>query len=235
MMKPHTHTAFDRDLEAIRQSVLDLGRQVETSVLQATVALENRDEALAAEVVRNDRGIDEREKAINTQVVHLLALRQPQADDLRSAIAVMKMAGDLERLGDYSKNIARRVPILVGAKAIDGAVDALRRQSGLVRQMLADMLDSFDRMDPALARDVVSRDVEVDEMTNALFRDFISQMMEDTRNVTPCLHYVFISKNIERMGDLITHGAQHVIYVSEGNWAEAREKGDSSATINVSE
>lgn len=230
-MKPHTHTAFDRDLEAIRQSVLDLGRQVQASVLKAVVALETRDEALATEVVKNDRGIDEQEKAINTQVVRLLALRQPQADDLRSAVAVLKMAGDLERLGDYSKNIARRVPILIGATSISKAVEALRRQASLVSQMLSDMLDSFDRMDPALARDIVSRDVEVDEMTNALFRELISKMMEDAQNVTPCLHYIFISKNLERMGDLVTHGAQHVIYVAEGSWAELREKGESTATI----
>lgn len=230
-MKPHTHTAFDRDLEAIRQSVLDLGRQVQASVLKAVVALETRDEALATEVVKNDRGIDEQEKAINTQVVRLLALRQPQADDLRSAVAVLKMAGDLERLGDYSKNIARRVPILIGATSISKAVEALRRQASLVSQMLSDMLDSFDGMDPALARDIVSRDVEVDEMTNALFRELISKMMEDARNVTPCLHYIFISKNLERMGDLVTHGAQHVIYVAEGSWAELREKGESTATI----
>lgn len=230
-MKPHTHSSFDRDLEAIRAAVLGLGRQVEVALLNATAALESRDEARASEVVKNDREIDAAEKNINTQVVRLLALRQPQADDLRSAIAVLKMAGDLERLGDYAKNIARRVPVLVGAAEIDGAPDALRRQSGLVRQMLSDMLDAFDRMDPSLARDVVSRDIDVDEMTNALFREFISQMMENTRNVTPCLHYIFIAKNIERMGDLITHGAQHVIYVTEGSWAEAREKGDSTATI----
>jgi hypothetical protein len=114
---------------------------------------------------------------------------------------------------------------------IDGAAGALRRQARLVGQMLKDMLDAFARMDAALARDVITRDVEVDDMTNALFREFITHMMEDPRNITPCLHYVFIAKNIERMGDLVTHGAEHVIFVTEGKLAEARVKGHSTATI----
>ncbi|MCH8467593.1 MAG: phosphate signaling complex protein PhoU [Roseinatronobacter sp.] len=230
-MKPHTLSAFDRDLEAIRLSVLAMGGQVEAAILNASRALESRDEDLAAQVVEGDRAIDRAEEDINAQVVRLLALRQPQADDLRSAVAVMKMAGELERLGDYAKNMAKRVPVLIPAPMIDGAAGALRRQARLVGQMLKDMLDAFARMDATLARDVITRDIEVDDMTNALFREFITHMMEDPRNITPCLHYVFIAKNIERMGDLVTHGAEHVIFVAEGKLAEAREKGHSTATI----
>ncbi|WP_439515867.1 phosphate signaling complex protein PhoU, partial [Oceanibaculum nanhaiense] len=167
----------------------------EDAILNASRALEGRDEDLAAQVVQGDKLIDASEEEINAQVVRLLALRQPQADDLRAAVAVMKMAGELERLGDYAKNMAKRVPVLIAAP---------------VGQMLKDMLDAFSRMDVGLARDVIARDVEVDDMTNALFREFITHMMEDPRNITPCLHYVFIAKNIERMGDLVTHGAEQV-------------------------
>ena len=230
-MKPHTLSAFDRDLEAIRLSLLAMGGKVETAMIEASRALEARDVERAQSVIAEDRAIDAAEEEINTQVVRMLALRQPQADDLRSAVAVMKMAAELERMGDYAKNMAKRVSVLAQAHVIDGAAGALRRQARLVGQMLKDMLDAFARMDADLARDVISRDIEVDDMTNALFREFITHMMEDPRNITPCLHYVFIAKNIERMGDLVTHGAEQVIFVTEGRHAEPREKGHSTATI----
>ncbi len=230
-MTPHTLSAFDRDLDAIKLGVLSMGGKVEAAVAKASRALETRDEELAGEVVQEDKAIDAAEEVINTQVVQLLALRQPQAADLRSAVAVMKMAADLERLGDYAKNMAKRVPILTRAESIDGAASAIRRQSNLVGQMLKDMLDAFSRLDPAMARAVISRDIDVDDMTNALFREFITHMMEDPRNITPCLHYVFIAKNIERMGDLVTHGAEHVIFIAEGKVAEDRKKGQSTASI----
>jgi phosphate transport system protein len=232
-MKPHTHSAFDRDLEEIRLAVLSMGGYVEEAIIDSARALETRDADLAATVVQRDKVIDKAEEEINAMVVRLLALHQPMADDLRAIIAVMKMAGEMERLGDYAKNMARRVPVLANSATIEGAAGALRRQARLVGQMLKDMLDSFARLDTNLARDVVARDIEVDDMTNALFREFITHMMEDPRNITPCLHYVFIAKNIERMGDLVTHGAEQVIFVSEGKTAEAREKGVSTAVFDA--
>jgi len=230
-MEPHIASAFDKDLETINLSVLQMGGQVEAAILDAARALESRDEELAQVVVDGDKAIDAAEEEINNQVVRLLALRQPQAGDLRTAVAVMKTAGDLERLGDYAKNMAKRVPVLAASPIIDGAAGALRRQARLVGQMLTDMLDAFARGDTDLARDVITRDVEVDDMTNALFREFITHMMEDPRNITPCLHYVFIAKNIERMGDLVTHGAENIIFVTEGKTGIERDKGHSTATI----
>ncbi|MBN2760499.1 MAG: phosphate signaling complex protein PhoU [Rhodobacteraceae bacterium] len=232
-MNPHIVSSFDKDLEEINLSVLKMGGQVESAILEAARALETRDEELALTVVEGDKAIDAAEEQINNQVVRLLALRQPQAGDLRTAVAVMKTAGDLERLGDYAKNMAKRVPVLVASPMIDGAAGALRRQARLVGQMLTDMLDAFARHDTELARDVIARDIEVDDMTNALFREFITHMMEDPRNITPCLHYVFIAKNIERMGDLVTHGAENVIFVTEGETGIERDKGLSTATIDT--
>lgn len=232
-MNPHIVSSFDKDLEEINLSVLKMGGQVEAAILEAARALETRDEELALTVVEGDKAIDAAEEQINNQVVRLLALRQPQAGDLRTAVAVMKTAGDLERLGDYAKNMAKRVPVLVASPMIDGAAGALRRQARLVGQMLTDMLDAFARHDTELARDVIARDIEVDDMTNALFREFITHMMEDPRNITPCLHYVFIAKNIERMGDLVTHGAENVIFVTEGETGIERDKGHSTATIDA--
>lgn len=232
-MKPHTLSAFDRDLETIRLAVMTMGGHVEQAILNASRALEIRDEDLASQVAQGDKIIDAAEEDINNQVVRLLALRQPQADDLRAAVSLMKVASDLERLGDYAKNMAKRLPVLIQSPTIEGAAGALKRQARLVGHMLKDMLDAFARMDVDLARDVITRDIEVDDMTNALFREFITRMMEDPRNITPCLHYVFIAKNIERMGDLVTHGAEHVIFIAEGKIAEAREKGATTADISA--
>ncbi len=233
MMKPHTHSVFDQDLERIRMNVLTLGGRVEEAILLASQALEDRDEDLAARVVRDDKIIDALEEDINNQVVRLLALRQPQADDLRATVAVMKMTGELERLGDYAKNMAKRVPVLIASPAIEGAGAALRRQARQVRQMLKDMLDAFSRGDVELAEDVIARDVEVDNMTNALFREFITRMMEDPRSITPCLHYIFIAKNIERMGDLVTDGAEQVMFSVTGERPGERVKGVSTATVDL--
>lgn len=233
MSKPHTHSAFDADLEKIRMNVLALGGRVEEAIMRASQALENRDEDLAAQVVRDDRIIDALEEEINTQVVRLLALRQPQADDLRSTVAVIKMTGELERLGDYAKNMAKRLPVILSGPSIENAGAALRRQARQVGQMLKDMLDAFARSNVALAEDVIARDVEIDNMTNALFREFITHMMEDPRNITPCLHYIFIAKNIERMGDLVTDGAEQVIYSATGQRPGERVKGVSTATVAV--
>ena len=233
MMKPHTHSAFDADLGKIRMNVLALGGRVEEAIMRASQALETRDAELAAQVVRDDRRIDALEEEINAQVVRLMALRQPQADDLRSAVAVMKMTGELERLGDYAKNMGKRLPVILSGPAIEGAGAALRRQARAVGQMLKDMLDSFARADVALAEDVIARDVEIDNMTNALFREFITHMMEDPRNITPCLHYIFIAKNIERMGDLVTDGAEQVVYSATGERPGLRVKGISTASVAV--
>ncbi|MCC6001870.1 MAG: phosphate signaling complex protein PhoU [Pararhodobacter sp.] len=231
MTKRHTLSVLDQDLERSRELILAMGGRVEEAIAMAARALDGRDAELAMKVVDGDRAIDALEDEINQQVVRVLALRQPQADDLRAVIAVMKMAGDLERLGDYAKNMARRVPVLAESARIEGAGAAIRRQSRQVGQRLQDMLDAFARSDVALAEDVISRDVEVDHMTNALFREFITHMMEDPRNITACLHYTFIAKNVERMGDLVTGASEQVVFLATGQRPGERVKGTSTAEL----
>lgn len=233
MTRMHTDTAFDDDLERIRELMLAMGGRVEEAITLSARALDDRDEDLAHRVVEGDRAVDKLEEEIDHQVVRLLALRQPQAGDLRTVIAVMKMAADIERLGDYAKNMAKRVPVLSGGPQIEGAGAAIRRQARQVGQMLKDMLDAFARLDVALAEDVIARDVEVDHMTNALFREFITHMMEDPRNISACLHYTFIAKNVERMGDLVTGGAEQVIFLATGQRVGDRPKGESTATLDI--
>jgi len=229
----HIDQAFDDDLERIREAILSMGGRVEEAIALAARALENRDEDLAQSVIQGDQAIDALEEDIDQQVVRLLALRQPQAGDLRAVIAVMKMAADLERLGDYAKNMAKRVTVLASGPQIDGAGSSIRRQARQVGQMLKDMLDSFARLDVDLAEAVIARDIEVDQMTNALFREFITHMMEDPRNISACLHYTFIAKNIERMGDLVTGSSEHVVFLATGTRPGARVKGASTATLDM--
>ncbi|MCB1405271.1 MAG: phosphate signaling complex protein PhoU [Rhodobacteraceae bacterium] len=229
----HIDHAFDDDLERIREAILSMGGHVEEAIALAARALDSRDEDLAQQVIEGDRAIDALEDEIDQQVVRLLALRQPQAGDLRSVIAVMKIAADLERLGDYAKNMAKRVSVLASGPQIEGAGAAIRRQARQVAQMLKDMLDSFARLDVTLAEDVISRDIEVDHMTNALFREFITHMMEDPRNISACLHYTFIAKNVERMGDLVTGSSEHVIFLATGVRPGDRVKGASTASIDM--
>jgi phosphate transport system protein len=231
MKRPHTFSPIDADLDRVRESILTMGGRVEHAIAHAARALETRDEELAATVVEGDRAIDALEDEINTQIVRILALRQPQADDLRAVVAVMKMAGDLERMGDYAKNMAKRVSALATGQQIDGAGAAVRRQARQVGQMLKDMLDAFARSDVALAEDVIARDVEVDHMTNALFREFITHMMEDPRNITACLHYTFIAKNTERMGDLVTGAAEQIVFLATGQRVQDRPRGTSTAEM----
>ncbi len=233
MTKPHTLSVLDADLDRIREMILTMGGRVEEAIALSARALDGRDTELALQVVDGDRAIDDLEEQINQQVVRVLALRQPQADDLRAVVAVMKMAGDLERLGDYAKNMAKRVPVLAENARIEGAGGAIRRQSRQVGQMLKDMLDAYARGDVALAEDVIARDAEVDHMTNALFREFITHMMEDPRNITACLHYTFIAKNVERMGDLVTGAAEQVVFLGTGKRPTDRPKGASTAEIDL--
>ena len=233
MQSRHIVTSFDEDLQEIQTALLTLGGRVETAITLAARALDQRDEELAQQVVSDDRVIDDLEEQINQKVVLLLARRQPQAQDLRAVIAVMKMAADLERLGDYAKTMAKRVSALSLAQQIPGASAAIRRQARQVGQMLKDMLDAYARSDEAQAQDVIDRDIEVDEMTNALFREFITHMMEDPRNITPCLHYTFIAKNVERMGDLVTGAAEQVVFLITGIRPADRIKGTSTAVIGL--
>ncbi|MFD2172979.1 phosphate signaling complex protein PhoU [Rhodobacter lacus] len=227
-MSQHIVSSFDRDLEAVQAMVVKMGGLVESQVLDAAQALEDRDEELAEAVRKRDKQVDELEELINTEAARLIALRAPAASDLRIALTVFKIASNLERVGDYSKNIAKRTQVIVAMPAISGSSGAIRRMAMAVEGMLKDAIDSFIQRDANLAADVRARDVEIDQMYNALFREFLTYMMEDPRNITPCMHLHFIAKNIERMGDLCTSIAEQVTYLVTGQMPEEpRPKSDS--------
>lgn len=230
----HISSAFDRDLETIQAQLVKMGGMVEAAITDAAAALESRDEDAAEQVRRSDKAIDAMEAQINEEAARLIALRAPTATDLRMVLAVMKIAASLERVGDYAKNIAKRTHVLSQMPSINGSGLALRRMSVAVNKMLQDALDSYIRRDAELAGDVRQRDLEVDQMYNALFREFLTHMMEDPRNITPCMHLHFIAKNIERMGDHATTISEQVIYLVTGELPDdARPKSNSVPTAGT--
>jgi phosphate transport system protein len=231
-MNEHISSAYDRDLEGITTLIMRMGGLVEEAILKAAQSLADRDVELAEEVRKGDKAIDALELQINEEAARTIALRAPVSKDLRSILTVLRLAASLERIGDYSKNIAKRTSVLVDMSPVNGSDAALRRMAREVEGMLKDTLDAYMRGDADLAESVRQRDHEVDQMYNALFREFLTFMMEDPRNITACMHLHFMAKNIERMGDLTTNMAEQVIYQVTGEMPdEARPKGDKTAFV----
>ena len=236
MNDQHIASAFDRDLEAIQAQIMKMGGLVEEAIMKSARSLELHDEELAQEVRQNDKVIDQLEETINEEAARVIALRAPMSVDLRLVLSVIKVAGNLERIGDYSKNIAKRTTILAQTQPINDSAAALRRMAREVERMLKDALDAYIQRDAELAQDVIDRDEEVDQMYNALFREFLTFMMEDPRNITPCMHLHFIGKNIERMGDHVTSIAEQVVYLVTGETPdEIRTKADVTSVANGKE
>lgn len=232
MAEEHIVAAFDRDLEAVQAHVMKMGGLVEEAIVDCARALETRDEDLAERVRQGDRRIDELEVRINEEAARLIALRGPIASDLRLVLSVIKIAASLERCGDYAKNIAKRTSILAQMQPVGSAPTSIRRMAREVESMLKDALDAYIQRDAELAEAVRARDEEIDQMYTSLFREFLTFMMEDPRNITPCMHLHFIAKNVERMGDLVTSICEQVIYLVTGRLPDdERPKGDSTPFI----
>ncbi len=229
-MNEHIVTAYDRDLEAIQALIMKMGGLVERALVNAATSLAERDVEMAARVLEDDRLIDRLEEQVNEAAARLIALRAPTARDLRAVLSVMKISGNLERVGDYAKNLAKRTSALAQMMPPEDAAKSLRRLAREVEAMLRDVLDAYVRRDADLATEVRLRDREVDQMYNALFRELLTHMMEDPRNITACMHLHFIAKNLERMGDHVTSIADQVIYLVTGAMPDDdRPKGDRTA------
>jgi len=216
----HIVSSFDRDLEGIQAQIMRMGGLVEDAIAKSVTALTARDLELAHEVRQGDKAIDALEEAVNEQAAQIIALRQPIAGDLRTVLTVFRVSGNLERIGDYAKNIAKRTEAMAELPQVDGTSASLKRMARQVELMLKDVLDAYIQHDDQLAEDVRSRDIEVDQMYSALFREYLTFMMEDPRNITPCMHLHFMAKNIERMGDHVTSIAEQVIYLVTGDLPE---------------
>ena len=234
MTQQHIASAFDRDLEDIQAKIMKMGGLVEAAILEGAISLETRDEERAEKVRAADKAIDLLEEKINEDAARLIALRSPTASDLRLVLAIMKISGNLERIGDYAKNMAKRTGVLAQMAPVSDSAGSLRRMAKEVSKMLKDVLDAYIHRDAELAGDVIKRDSDVDQMYNGLFREFLTFMMEDPRNITACMHLHFIGKNIERMGDHVTAIAEQVVYLVTGEYPEeARVKSDVTSTQTI--
>lgn len=226
----HIASVFDRDLETIQAQIMKMGGLVEAAIVESAISLETRDEERADQVRAADRVIDALEETINEEAARVIALRSPTAVDLRLVLSVIKISANLERIGDYAKNMAKRTSVLANLLPVNDSAGALRRMAREVERMLKDALDAYVNRDAQLAADVIARDNEVDQMYNALFREFLTFMMEDPRNITACMHLHFIAKNVERMGDHVTAIAEQTIYVVTGEYNDDdRDKADTTS------
>jgi phosphate transport system protein len=183
---------------------------------------------LADQVRKGDALIDELDVQINESCAQVIALRQPAASDLRLVLSVMRASHNLERIGDYAKNIARRGAALVAMEPVDGAGVTISKMAGQVNDMLGDTMKAFVQRDGVLADQVRMNDVDVDQMYNAMFRELLTFMMEDPRSISACMHLHFAAKNIERMGDHVTSIAEQVTYFLSGDLPDDERPKESS-------
>ncbi|MBP0464657.1 phosphate signaling complex protein PhoU [Roseomonas sp. PWR1] len=229
MPTEHIVRSYDEDLRRLRDMTGRMGGLAERQVADATRALVRRDTALASEVVQRDAQIDQLEREIEAFCVRLLALRQPVAQDLRVVIAAMKTSNDLERIGDYARNAAKRAIVLASLPSI-GSLAGFERMAQLVQENLKAAMDAFVANDAEAARRVWEADEPVDAIYNGIFRELLTFMMEDPRNISAATHMLFIAKNLERIGDHTTNIAERIHYAVLGDsLPDDRPKADQSA------
>ncbi len=213
----HIHSAFDDDLQQLTILIMTMGGLVEEAIAHAVKALRDRDDTKAESVILADRRIDELAEEISSESVKIIALRQPQAMDLRTVIATMKISISMERVGDYAKNIAKRTQVLnTQMPDYPGKSGSVKRLGKAIRIQIKDSLDAFINQNAEQAHELIQRDEDIDQMYNALFREYLTHMMEDPRSITTAMHYLFIAKNLERMGDHVTSIAEQIVYLVTG-------------------
>ncbi|MEP4378015.1 MAG: phosphate signaling complex protein PhoU [Alphaproteobacteria bacterium] len=233
MSTDHIVTSFDEELSRLSDLLSRMGGLAESQLENSIEALQKRDSSLAESAIENDRRIDQLHVEVDELAIRLLALRQPMATDLRHIVTALKVAPIVERIGDYSKNVAKRTIALNQMPPVK-PLFTIPRMGRLVREMIKDVLDAFSNNDVAMAREVWVRDKEVDDMYDSLFRELLTYMMEDARNITACTHLLFVARNIERIGDLATNIAELIHYQVEGRALdEDRPKADEASVTVV--
>jgi phosphate transport system protein len=228
----HTARVFDTDLIKLTQLVAQMGGLAQKQVSDSIDALTRRDIGLARQVIAADASVDALQRQIEEKAIATIALRQPMAIDLRALVAMLRIANDLERVGDLAKNIGKRVLAVSGDNSQRTLMRGLRHMAALVVAQLAAVLDAFVDRNPAKALRVWRADKEVDALYVSLFRELITYSMEDPGTISMCIHHLFCAKNIERMGDHATNIAEAVHYMVEGQAIEGeRPKGDVSSYV----
>ncbi len=212
---PHTAKAFDKDMGQIRSLIAEMGARAEAAVTDAMKALLERDRELAQKVRAEDKIIDRLETEVERLVVQTIALRAPMADDLRELVAALKLSAVIERIGDYAKNIAKRVSQLDSRNFLDKS-GQLRQMGEIAAEMVRSAMDAYAKRDVDLARAVTNRDDAVDQLYKDLFVDFIGFVAKNPHAAAEIAHLLFISKNLERVGDHSTNCAQMIYFTETG-------------------
>ncbi len=212
-MTAHTVTSYDEDLKSLDTKILRMGGLAEHQLKTALNAIAHADPELAQQAVAGDPAIDAMQREIEECAVHIIARRQPVAVDLRTVVGAMRIAGDLERIGDMAKSIGRRIATFDETAWLSPATKNLSTMGDLALSQLKAVLDAYSQRDDAMALKVWTRDEEIDNLYNSLFRELLTYMMEDPRTITYGAHLLFCAKNIERIGDHCTNIAEAVTYV----------------------
>lgn len=221
-MAEHTVKAFDEDITRLRGLIAEMGGLAEVSISESMDALVNGNQELANTVIQRDKRIDALEVEVDRLAVRVLALRAPMADDLREVIAALKIAGVIERIGDYAKNIAKRVGHIEGRKRFE-PLTLLPAMAEIAAEMVHDVLTAFAARDAVAATEIIERDAKVDAFYDSIFRNLVSYMVENPATISSAAQLLFVARNIERIGDHATNVAEMVHYAATGNYLPERE------------
>ncbi|HEX3983345.1 MAG TPA: phosphate signaling complex protein PhoU, partial [Acidisoma sp.] len=228
----HIVKSYEQDLGRLRALITQMGGMVEAQAANASRALVEHNATAASYAVQDDLAVDRLEREISDFAIRLLALRQPVASDLRLIVSAIKIAGDLERIGDYAANVAKR-SLVLNEMAIPFSLTGIGNMCRLVQENLKNTVDAVGEPNADRALEVWRSDIMIDDVYSAIFREQITYMMEDPRNITPCTHLLFMAKNLERMGDHATNIAETIYYAITGQTMPSdRPKGESSFTVN---
>ncbi|WP_342359753.1 phosphate signaling complex protein PhoU [Terrarubrum flagellatum] len=234
MSQQHIVKSFDADLQELRRAISEMGGIAEKMLDDSIVALSRRDPETAQKVIGMDTRLDDLQREVEETGILTIARRQPMAVDLREIVSAIRIAGDLERVGDLAKNVAKRVLIIAAHIQLPRAVVGLQHMTELVEEQLKNVLDAYTQNDLNAALEVWKRDDNIDALYTSLFRELLTYMMEDPRNITSCTHLLFCAKNIERIGDHTTNIAETIHYWVTGTQLKAeRPKGDNT-NVSVS-
>ena len=222
MALEHTVKAFDEDITRLRGLIAEMGGLAEVAIGEAMDALIKGSDEQAEAVIRRDKRIDALESEVDKLAVRIIALRAPMADDLREVIAALKIAGVIERIGDYAKNIAKRTGQIEGRKKFE-PLTLIPAMAEVAAEMVHDVLTAYAARDPKLAVEVVERDEKVDAFYNSIFRNLVSHMMENPATISSAAQLLFVARNLERIGDHATNVAEMVYYAATGDYLTDRE------------
>src|SRR4051812_44182378 len=229
----HIVKSFTQELERLRGLLTEMGGMVENQLALATQAIAEQDADIATRAVQQDPHVDAIERQVEQLVIRMLALRQPMAADLRQIVSGLKISAALERIGDYAKNVAKR-SIVLAQFPVPFSLTGLTTMARLAQENLRLVIDAVGENDPHKAVQVWETDQAIDDLYNSIFRELITYMMEDPRNITPCTHLLFIAKNLERIGDHATNIAETVYYASTGTvLSDERPKGADGASYAI--